>query len=912
MLDASRPSALPETLQTLARELGRNGEKDAVLFFDRRGERRCSYRSLAEDARRLATGLAERGIAAGDAVVVCARNRPEWIIATFASLRHGAVLVPLDTQLDDEAFRHALADSGARLLFTTAGEVSRLREACRAVGVEIVLLEDEDGEEPSWRGLLSDATGPGDLRTAKAEETAVLFYTSGTTGPAKGVPLTHRNLVFQIRTIAEADLVRQDERVLLPLPLHHVYPFVVGMLAPLALGLPLILPSAFTGSQVLQALQQGRATMMMGVPRLYEALIAGLDARLEQRGRLQQALFNGLLDLGVFARRQTGLRLGKFLLSPLRRRIAPDLRIVVSGGAALGVETGWRLEGLGWLVATGYGLTETSPLLTMNPPGNLRFDTAGRPVPGVELRIDPGGAPEGRQGEGDIGEVLARGPGVFRGYHNLPDKTAEAFTHDGWFRTGDLGRIDSAGFLHLAGRRSTMIVTASGENVQPDTVEEAYQKHPAIGEIAVLERDGKIVGLIVPAAGADAGTNPKDTVRKAVAEVRGLPSYQRLAEFAVTRETIPRTRLGKPRRHLLPELYERALRGEAGAAPERQGPMPLDDMSAEDRALLEDPAARQAWGWLAARYADRRLSPDSDLTVDLGIDSMDWLNISLEMSQRTGVDLTEDAIARVRTVRDLLTELTGGGEVVGAARFSLDEPEAALDEEARRWLRPLDPASRGLSLAIYWLNRAAMRLLFRVRCSGLENLPGEGPFVITPNHSSLLDPLALGASLEYWLLRRTYWAGWTGIVFSGPVRRRLARLAQAVPIDPRRGAASSLAFAAAILKRKMTLVWFPEGRRSDDGTLQAFMPGLGLLLEHYHSVPVVPVVIRGAYEAWPRSRSFPRPKRIEVQIHPPLSPEHLEQQGSGNRPSQRILDALHAHMSRLLQQPELRQGGGPG
>ena len=213
---------------------------------------------------------------------------------------------------------------------------------------------------------------------------------------------------------------------------------------------------------------------------------------------------------------------------------------------------GWRLEGLGWPVATGYGLTETAPLLTINQPGNLRFETAGHPVSEVELRIDKEAAPERRARRPRRRRDFGARAGVFSGYPNLPDKTAEAFTDDGWFRTGDLGFLDDRGDLHLAGRRSTVIVTESGEKVQPDAVEDAYQQHPAIGEIAVLGRNGRLVGLIVPKADTGDGADVEGAVRRAVEEISlGLPSHQRLAEFALTREAIPRTRLGKPQRHLL-------------------------------------------------------------------------------------------------------------------------------------------------------------------------------------------------------------------------------------------------------------------------------------------------------------------------------------------------------------------------
>jgi long-chain acyl-CoA synthetase len=346
------------------------------------------------------------------------------------------------------------------------------------------------------------------------------------------------------------------------------------------------------------------------------------------------------------------------------------------------------------------------------------------------------------------------------------------------------------------------------------------------------------------------------------------------------------------------------MRGESRAMPERRGPMALQEMSAEDHALLEDPAARAVWDWLAGRYSDRRLTPDSNLNVDLGVDSMEWLNISLEIAQRTGAEITEETIARVGTVRDLLAEVAGGGEAQGLAQSWIDDPESALNAGEKRWLRPLGPTARPLSLALYWINYASMRTLFRLRCSGLENLPAQGPYIIAPTHTSFLDPVALAACLDPGLLRRTYWAGWTGIVFKGPVRRALARLAQAVPIDPRRGAASSLALGAAVLKRNMALVWFPEGQRSPDGTLQPFRPGLGLLLHHF-PVPVVPVVIEGAYDAWPRQRWFPRLGPIAVHIHPQVDPRRLEQQSTSDQPSQRIVDALQAHTARLLKASEI-------
>lgn len=914
----------PTTLQAVAATLAGYGDRDAVLYFGRDGIERWTFSAVAEAADALAAGLREQGAVDGP-VAVCAANSAEWIIAGLAVWRAGGTLVPLDTQMSDEAMGHVLGDAGVRTLFTQSSEVDRLRRLA-GDGVRLVLLRGEhDGVGP-WQALSDGARGIGtDAPAVKPDDVACMFYTSGTTGPPKGVPLTHRNLAFQIRALERAAIVNDRDRVLLPLPLHHVYPFVVGMLTPVALGLPVLLPRSLTGPQIAEAARNGRATLIIGVPRLYRALVDGIDGRIASRGLLARTTARALIALSTLLRHRFGVLAGKRLLKALHQRMGPDLRLLVSGGAALKPGLARRLEGLGWTVATGYGLTETAPLLTANFPGRSRFESAGLPVEGVEIRIDrsaiaddPADAEAGSDQDADpdagaaMGEVLARGLNVFQRYHNLPEQTAAAFADGGWFRTGDLGVLDGDGYLHLGGRRSTMIVTEGGKNVQPDELEEAYQSEPAIAEIVVLDRGGEIVGLIVPDAdviGARDRAQVEPAVRAAVERVsRGLSSYKRLATFATTWESLPRTRLGKPRRHLLAARYDQALASEGdGAAPTRE-PMAVHEMSAEDRSLLEDPAARSTWQWLTERFPDQRLTPDSDLRLDLGIDSMEWLNITMEISERASVELSEDAIARIETVRDLLEEVTRGGDASGERRAVMEDPEAALSEDQRRWLKAPSGARRATGRVLYGLARAVMATGFRLEVEGREHLPAQGPYVVAPNHESYLDPFAVAVALGYGRLRGTYWAGWTGVLFNNAVVRLFSRIAQVVPIDPAHAVASSLAFGAVVLGRGNTLVWFPEGQRSRTGALQPFKPGLGLLL-HHAPVPVVPVVIEGAYEALPPDRRFPRMHSIRVTVHPPVDAADLEREGTGASGQERIMSALHDRMARL--QAEAADAGGP-
>ncbi|HSO07680.1 MAG TPA: AMP-binding protein, partial [Pelomicrobium sp.] len=652
-----QPQATHDTLQTLVEQLERRGDAPALVALHKEGLECWSARELAQAAKDVARMLRGAGVEPKQAVALFADNSPQWVAAALGIAEAGAVVAPFDVQLGDKVLRHVLEDSEARLVFTTSDRAERLQEL--APKIELRLLDEDDGER-SWKAAAAEggepvAVGPGDP--------AALFYTSGTTGPPKGVPLTHRNLAFQLESVREAKLVTEDDRALVPLPLHHVYPFVIGMLVPLALGVPVILPHALTGPEVVRAIREGEATVVIGVPRLYRAMLSGIESRATSAGRIAGLLFRALLGVSIAARR-VGLKPGRRLFARLHERVGPRLRLLASGGAPLGPELARKLQALGWDVAIGYGLTETAPLITIRMPDDDAPGSVGQPIRGVEVRIDREAAP-GDDGDARQGEVLVRGPNVFDGYRNLPEKTREALDDDGWFRTGDLGYEERDGFLYLTGRASEVLVTEGGKNIQPDEVEEAYLEQPALREMAVLMKDDRLVALVVPDSRHLRGRD-EEGMREAVQEAitaggRALPSYQRVSDFAITRESLPRTRLGKLRRHLLPDRYDEAKAGKERAG----GPVSPEEMSGEDRALVSDPAAGAVWEWLAQRYANQPLTPDTSLQMDLGIDSLEWVNLTLEVSQRAGVELTEDAIAEVETVRDLLQQVAQAGEGEG-------------------------------------------------------------------------------------------------------------------------------------------------------------------------------------------------------------------------------------------------------
>ena len=841
-------------------------DQAAVVLMSRDDLATTSRAELLERAGRLVAGLQEAGLERGDRVLILAPNSACWVASALGVMNAGGVVVPLDTQMPGEDLEHALSDSEPRFIFTTSKLKDRLPEDMGDARTYLFDAESEDSN--AWEGLLEQEPASA---VAKEDDVAAIFYTSGTTGPPKGVPLTHRNLSSNVEALCKQELADDKDRVVVPLPFHHVYPFTVGILIPLTLGAAIIVPFSLVGPQIVRALREGEATVMLGVPRLYEAVWKAMEDRISARGRVAALMFRQMLGVSKLARRRLGLNLGRKLFKGLHKRLAPRLRLVVAGGAALDPDLGRKLQALGWEVATGYGLSETSPILTYNPPDRLKIEAAGLALPGVELAIDDSGSDDGR------GEVMARGPNVFAGYLNLPDKTDEVLDEDGWFRTGDTGEIDSDGYLHLHGRESSMILLSGGENVDPERVEDKLEAINEVREVGVLAHEDRLAAVVVPesgllreVSGEDLEKRIKDAVKAAAKE---LPSHHRPGTVRIALDPLPRTRLGKLRRHKLEELFEEL--GQSDVASEaKPEPVSPDSMAPDDQQLLSDPAAEQTWNYLADRFHDLRLTPDSSLAEELGIDSLSWVDLTLALQDRAGIDLDDSAIERVETVRDLLQEAAGASEAKegkGELKKQLEDPESLLDDEQQKALKPPGSAGRIGGRMLLGPTRGLSRLLMRVEVRG--SLPDDGPYLIAPRHLSFVDPLALLPAFSRQQLESLYWAGLEAYLFSNPVSRAFSRTARILPIDPGSAPRRSLALAAACVERGYSLIWFPEGERSPDGKLQRLRPGIGLVLAA-QPVPVVPVWIEGTWEVMAPGQRFPRfGKRVQVVIGDPVSSE---------------------------------------
>jgi long-chain acyl-CoA synthetase len=870
------------TLNELIEQFRTHTDAAAIMTLDRSGSVvTYTYSHIAREISRLAAGLTRNGLSDGALIMLWAPNSPEWVIAFFAITAAGNVAIPLDDQISAAGLDAVLRHSRPACVFTTAQHLPMFEACGISASARCILLDDDRTDIRGWRSLCSEEVA-GQVPAPGPQDVASLLYTSGTTGPPKAVPLTHANLMSNVRAIVAADIITHADRVLLPLPLHHAYPATVGMLCALGCGAALILPPGISGPELTMAARQAGATVLIGVPRLYAAFMESIEAGIRGSGYGVRRLYPLLLRASIALRRGLGMRVGGFLFRGIHKRVGAGLRILASGGARLEPELAWKLNGLGWEVLTGYGLTETSPVVTFNTPDRKRLDSQGIPLSGVEVDVEK--AP----GE-SYGEILVKGPNVFSGYWMDDAATREAFTKDGWFRTGDLGLIDPEGFLHVVGRSKEIIVLADGKNVVPEDIERVYEDSPFIREVAVLERGGALAAIVVPddEAVRNRGAMSEEALLREEVEsaMFTVPSYQRIAEYRLTRWTLPRTQLGKLRRHLLPEIFEKARGAEARTSPAV--------LRKEDRQLLRSATVGTAWQWLQERYAGRSITLDSSPQLDLGIDSLAWVSVTSELEDKFGIVLGGEALSRVLTVRDLLYAIDAASRdlrVTTRSELQQSRVQRYLENPTLPW--------RVLRWLLVRSNRIVMRSYFRLRNEGLNRLPSAGAFVITPNHTSYLDPLAIAAALPNRLLSNTCWAGWAGMMHKGPVFRAISRASRVFPVDPDQELGGGVQLGAQALHEGRVLVWFPEGRRSQDGAVLPFRRGIGVLLEESRA-KVVPVRIRGSFEAWPPKGKWPRLRPITVVFGWPQTVDSLLAEGRGEDAPARISDALERRVRDL-------------
>lgn len=838
------------------------------------GLERVTYHDLKTWAEGVAAWCVSAGIVHGDRCAIFADNDARWCAVYLGLLRIGAIAVPLDTNYSASQVATIMRASGARLIVCGTRLLPVAGSA--ALDVPVVRMYRGDGDaRPSVDDMLGAEVRPQPEwgLTPTADDPAVILYTSGTTSDPKGVVLTHGNLAGERESAFAAVQVDERDAVLGVLPLFHSLAQMANLLLPFAVGARVVYLETLNTTDLLKALAERRITIFACVPQFFYLIHQRVMGEVAKGGWLKQRMFKGLLGLNLRLR-GIGVNIGPRVFGRVHKVLGGHMRLLITGGSKFDPAIGKDLYALGFTIQQAYGLTETSGAATLNRPDEAHIDTVGRILPGNELKVLP---PEG---DAEDGEIAIRGPIVMQGYYNRPDANAEVF-RDGWFLTGDLGRIDSAGRLTITGRKKEIIVLASGKNIYPEEIEAQYRKSAVIKEICVMgvtrpdepttERLHAVVVLDDDVLKARKVANAGDLLRFEMESAgAALPSHKRVLGYDVWFEPLPRTTTGKLKRFQI----QRTLQ-EREAAKVVEAARPL---SGVDQEWLDDPHVADAAALVRQRAkGDATLRPEANLELDLGLDSMERVELLTELEQRFAVKVPESATHEIATVRQLVEAVrpaagAGGGAVDAAWSTLLADIPPVTDPVLGRLLEPRPVVTR-----LLWLvARVLGRLVSRVRVEGLEHLPAKGPYLLCPNHQGYFDPFLLCSVLPYHVFRAMFVVG-AAEYFQTPLTQWLARQVNLVPVDSDSALVPAMKAGAFGLTHGRVLLLFPEGERSIDGTVKRFKKGAPILASHL-GVPMVPVALKGIWEMWPRTRTIDwryvgvwRSHRVRISVGPPLT-----------------------------------------
>src|SRR6202451_2377401 len=799
-------------------------------YGQRRGYRMewFTYGQVRDLCFRFVRELEARQIRKGDRVMLWGENCAEWVAAFWGCVIAGVVVVPMDDGAAADFAGRVLLQVGARLVVCSRGHMPEIAKTS-----PFLILE----ELAVTLSSLSDDAVP--VSYVGRHDFLQIVFTSGTTAEPKGVVITHGNvltnvapLAQQIRGYLKYERLVHPVRFLNLLPLSHVFGQFLGMFLPPLMGATVIFQDEFKPAEIVSTARREKVSVVVSVPRLLQSLRQKLERDFEDRGELE-----------MFRRRFSAAQRKHFfwrwwIFRDIHRQFGWKFWAFISGGASLDSEAEEFWGRLGYAVIQGYGLTETTSLISVNHPFRLGKGSIGKVLAGREIKLAADG------------EILVRGGGVAAGYWNGTDRQSVA-SEDGWYRTGDVGELDGEGNLYFKGRKKEVIVTSAGMNIYPEDLEAALRRQPEVKDAVVisLPRDGNAepCGAIIL---RNRDADPELIVKRAN---KSLAEYQRMNAWVLWREEdFPRTSTQKPLRGLIQQAVQAQL------AHTSVNPMPSGPLAE-----------------LIARITKRspsQLAPSAKLESDLNLSSLDRVELLSALEDRYQIDLSETRFAAVNTVGELERMLQG-------------KLPPRTPYHYPRWVQRW-PVTWVRLAVHYLLLRPAVFLLGWPRVEGRQNLRGvAGPVLVICNYISAVEPgfvlTALPARLRHKLaiatggealeILRTPPAtrGFVGSAYDGVKWALGVSLLNLFPLPREAGFRESFAYAGESVDRGYSVLVFPEGRHTTDGKLLQFRAGIGLLANNLQ-IPIIPIRIDGLFEVKQTGKKFAHPGQLKVKIGTPV------------------------------------------
>jgi long-chain acyl-CoA synthetase len=756
-----------------------------------------NYSQFYNFATGIAKLLEEKKLKKGDRILLLAPNSPYWLGAFFGCLLKGIIVVPLYLQNRPKFVLDIAKKTQAKLLLKSGGLKTPAK--LNLPFIDIDYLDEFIEKEHLFKKVPINEL-----------DIVQILYTSGTTGFPKGVVLTHKSIVSDLKAIFNIIKVEKSDKFLSILPLSHVFEQIVDFRA-LAGGAQIVFAPALGSTIIARTLFENKITKMAAVPEFLKLVMSKIEKR------VPAPLFKIVASLPRPFRR--------LLFKKVHQRFGGKLNLIVSGGAPLDVEVGRKWQALGINILQGYGLTETSPVITVTPPPFKKIASVGKVVPGVKVKI------------AKDSEILVKGPIVFKEYWRDPKKTKEAFT-DSWLKTGDMGYFDKKGFLYIQGRKKFMILTAAGQNVYPEDIEFELNKEKGVENSCVvgLPKRGKIEIHAVLLGKIKEPEKVIDRVNKRLASFQQIQSWSiwPFSEFPITVTK-------KVKRNKVLEYLTQKIVPEEIKATKKEFPPLVEILST---ITSTNPGL---------------ISKETQVVKDLGLDSLMRIELVAQIEEEFGVEIDEAKITPETKVKDL-------------EKLIKEMPKRVVKHKISFWqLSSLTKIKRKILQKIFVF--PLLGIFSQIKTEGEENLRGiAGPVIFMPNHTSCLDSPSAIRALPLRFRENIALATAPDVLYERyrPLHLLTILFFNSYPF-PRFGQIKSgLEHTGELIDRGWSILFFPEGRESRSGKMLPLKRGAGIIAVEMQ-VPVVPVKIEGARDIIPSGRHFPRKRgRVLVKFGQPL------------------------------------------
>jgi long-chain acyl-CoA synthetase len=760
--------------------------------------------------------------------LIIMENRPEWVYSFYSVWDKKEVNVVLDASSNPNEIAYVINDSQPKTIICSDFSEERILEAITIANYQdkakIINIDKENIDFNSIGSEYDNVT----LQNPEGDETAVMLYTSGTTGNPKGVMLSSNNIIGEIDGIVEKDVLQASDQMIALLPFHHILPLMATLLLPLREGASIVFVEKIASKEILDVLEKNNISVMVGVPRVFKLFYDSIKQQIQAKFITRK--------IYAIAEKINSKRFSRMIFSKVHKKFGGHLNVMVSGGAKLDPEIATFFNVLGFTVCEGYGLTETSPVLAVNSIKYNKVGTVGKGLYNTELKIVDE-------------ELWVKGPQIMKGYYNKPEKTAEVMTEDGWFKTGDLAEIDKDGYLTIRGRKNSMIVLSNGKNIDPETVENKIMglSGPLIKEIGILGHEDKLAAIIVPdlLEFRKQGINNIQTYLKDIIENYNLTAsnYKKVLDYKLVEDELPKTRLGKTKRFMLPDLYKK-------------------DEKVKEK--VEEPQTQeyQAIKEFVAKLKGFEPGPEENLELDLGMDSLDKVELLAYVESTFGIKIDEEKFAEMPNLK-LLSE------------YISEKAEFFMNSEVD-WKKIIDKAPNR-EIKNGWLINALrpliyviLKMYFRLKIDRTNKISDE-PQIFVSNHQSFVDALVLGALIPSKIQKKTFFLA-INWYFKKGIMKYVADNGNIILVDIDKNVKETVEEIALHIKNGKNVLIFPEGARTKNGKVGKFKKVFAIIAKELN-VNVQCLGIKGGYEAYSRFMKFPLPKRIEVTVLEKIKPE---------------------------------------